>query len=313
MPFYGNENNNVIYGTSGDEYIFGFGGNDTLHGGYGNDTLLGGEGNDVVFGGWGNDIFYTDRGFDRYHGDVGNDIFYAFNYSGFDLNYIYGGFGWDIVDFSYAVNSISSNVNNHFLYQVEEIHLSSHNDVVWNTVFGDHIREIYGQGGDDYISQGNDWGILLDGGTGNDTIYAGTQNDTVIGGAGDDRLGGNAGHDLITGGSGADMFVFTQEDDHSGTNGEIWASVADFDASQGDTIQIRETTSHSSWGTLEYIGGSSFDGDGTGQVRVVRDFFNNPLVANVYIDTDGNGSTDGRIVLTLASWFGGPDASDFIL
>ncbi|NER00020.1 MAG: hypothetical protein F6K30_25530 [Cyanothece sp. SIO2G6] len=55
--------------------------------------------------------------------------------------------------------------------------------------------------------------------------------DELIGGAGSDRLRGGPGKDWLTGGKGADTFVFD-------TNDGIFDIITDFDASEGDTIDI---------------------------------------------------------------------------
>lgn len=52
-------------------------------------------------------------------------------------------------------------------------------------------------------------GLVLAGGTGNDTIYGGNGHDDLSGLGGDDVLNGGPGNDTLTGGQGADTFNFT--------------------------------------------------------------------------------------------------------
>ncbi|TXI96332.1 MAG: DUF4214 domain-containing protein [Burkholderiaceae bacterium] len=75
---------------------------------------------------------------------------------------------------------------------------------------------VLGGDGNDVISSGSLWdpvklvwlpdlkGDFLDGGAGNDQVYAGPGDDIVIGGAGDDTLQGGSGKDQIEGGDGND-------------------------------------------------------------------------------------------------------------
>lgn len=63
---------------------------------------------------------------------------------------------------------------------------------------------IYGYGGDDLLN-GGDGGDIVFGGTGIDTINGGSGNDALFGGAGDDILNGENNDDHIEGGDGADI------------------------------------------------------------------------------------------------------------
>ena len=85
---------------------------------------------------------------------------------------------------------------------------------------GDDDDELYGNSGDDYLKAGSG-DDYLDGDIGEDTLHGNAGNDTLIGGAGDDTL---------TGGTDADIFIFNK------TNGTD--TITDFDASEGDKIQI---------------------------------------------------------------------------
>ena len=101
----------------------------------------------------------------------------------------------------------------------------------------------------------------LEGGIGNDRVNGGEDDDRLSGGIGNDVLNGNRGNDFLvgsigedtlTGGSGEDNFLFGKINISGGStvivNGEVLDedevkedfvnTIADFDASQGDTISI---------------------------------------------------------------------------
>ncbi|TAN46411.1 MAG: type I secretion C-terminal target domain-containing protein, partial [Methylococcaceae bacterium] len=76
-----------------------------------------------------------------------------------------------------------------------------------------------------YVYQGDD---ALTGSSGNDTLDAGTGNDTLSGGP---------GKDMLTGGPGADRFDVNAVAE-TGTTVAAWDVIADFNAGQGDKIDL---------------------------------------------------------------------------
>ncbi|WP_310586347.1 tandem-95 repeat protein [Stutzerimonas frequens] len=101
------------------------------------------------------------------------------------------------------------------------------------TVIGGSASSTHsGAAGDDYLS-GGAGDDLLYGLQGNDTLDGGTGNDLLVGGAGDDILIGGLGDDQLTGGSGADTFTWK-----AGDLGKD--SILDFNASEGDRIDLRD-------------------------------------------------------------------------
>lgn len=125
------------------------------------------------------------------------------------------------------------------------------NDSLNGNAGDDTVR---GGQGDDSVrgGQGSDcvYGDLgsdqVFGDVGNDTVYGGKNNDTIHGGQGDDllfgdmaddQLWGDRGNDTLTGGVGADLFCFAQV---SGAD-----TVADFNAADGDRLQIAAGLSYS--------------------------------------------------------------------
>ncbi|MFM9936639.1 MAG: calcium-binding protein [Novosphingobium sp.] len=109
MPVYaGTKNADTFTGSNFNDYIAGFGGNDTLSGGFGDDRIYGGEGNDIILNGPGNDYLF---------GQGGDDYFVMSEFSNGPivpgLDYVDGGSGRDVVDFTFApLNIINSSIIN---------------------------------------------------------------------------------------------------------------------------------------------------------------------------------------------------------
>ena len=75
-----------------------------------------------------------------------------------------------------------------------------------------NCEEIYGLAGSDLLdftsAKITASKLLLNGGDGDDILWAGAKNDILIGGQGDDELNGGPGDDEIIGGAGIDHFKF---------------------------------------------------------------------------------------------------------
>ncbi|WP_298232626.1 type I secretion C-terminal target domain-containing protein [uncultured Azohydromonas sp.] len=192
-----------LHGEWGRDSIDGGNGDDYLDGGSGNDTLLGGGGNDYINannapangdttdndsarGGDGNDYLVGGSGNDTLRGDAGNDqLVYTGAWSGGSAALIDGGADDDNVHVSYAGAS---------------------------TVLG-------GTGNDTISLSYDSTGVKVDGGTGDDSIWAASwEHDaaTLTGGAGNDTLvvGGDAL--VIDAGSGADLIDLAYSHNASG-------------------------------------------------------------------------------------------------
>ena len=99
------------------------------------------------------------------------------------------------------------------------------------------VETIDAGGGDDIIDLTSSLfnmdeisGMVVEGGLGNDVIWASSGDDDLRGGEGDDILFGGKGTDTLTGGSGSDVFQFTLS---SGQD-----TITDFNISEGDKIQL---------------------------------------------------------------------------
>jgi VCBS repeat-containing protein len=164
-------------------------GNDTLSGGDGRDTLYGGGGDDTLIynadkvDGW-FDADYADQG-GAAHDGTGAVV----DSSGYnDTNdTFFGGSGHDTLVMTGGDDAI---------------HISHLNSVeVINAGAGDDVVDLNYTDGSTYGD------VTVDGGAGNDVIFANDGNDTLIGGTGNDFLSGDAGNDVLRGGAGADTLI----------------------------------------------------------------------------------------------------------
>lgn len=142
---------------------------------------------------------------------------------------------------------------------IEQFHITGtrQND---GLVGGSYADQLAGQDGDDglYGAGGND---ELSGGEGNDFLVGGAGNDGLIGGAGADVLIGidfgqvpfpaEAEIDIYTGGSGADqfwlgdgLFVYYDDGNHFTSGSTSQAMITDFNAAEGDIIQLHGQASN---------------------------------------------------------------------
>ncbi|WP_306807450.1 calcium-binding protein, partial [Snodgrassella alvi] len=195
--------NDVLDGGAGNDTLYAYGGDDILIGGTGNDTLYGGKGNDTyVFAkGHGQDyvcdsdgksdtIQFLDVNFDevKFRKNGNTLIIYGYN----------EGDSIEVRDFFYAGDKYA--IEN-FVFKDKTVtleQLRTEGMVLYGTAGNDSISISVGKGimhggeGDDAlnastISNAND---VLDGGAGNDTLYAYGGDDILIGGTGNDTLYG---------------------------------------------------------------------------------------------------------------------------
>ncbi|MBR9973242.1 cadherin-like domain-containing protein [Magnetospirillum sulfuroxidans] len=313
--------------SDGNDYIDAGSGSDTVYGGGGNDYILGGSGNDKLFGEDGNDILSGGAGTDTLSGGAGNDTFmFSADGTSFymggdhyttaaDQGGANGSGGTGAVINIEGLNSTSDTFiggdgndtlqmtdGNDFIHisnvsSVERINAGAGNDVIdmnysdggaYNSFTldgGSGNDTVFANNGDDYLmgGSGNDYmsgnagADYLDGGTGNDTMYGGSGNDTLVGGAGDDKM---------FGGDGSDTFLFDFNSGHDtvdGGTGSSWTDTLDLSDAVGQTFVIT-TEGGDSWtiqvdgenhGTLDI--GRNVDGEvhlNTANGETVVDFDN---------------------------------------
>jgi Ca2+-binding RTX toxin-like protein len=219
----GTGDHDSILGTDGDDVIVGLAWGDSISGGLGNDVICGGRGNDSLVGGPGNDLLAggngqddfdgggplwlewdDDDGNDRYLGGLHQDSFY-----GTDGDDVTNGGGGNDTALYYRENSgpvianlatdRASGAGDDLLPNIENLIGTPFGDVLVgdggpNLLYGAPIGEsdasdaIFGNGGDDQLSDGVFGDDHLDGGPGDDDIEVGPGDDQVNGGPGTDTL-----------------------------------------------------------------------------------------------------------------------------
>ncbi len=203
---HGGADDDKLNGGKGDDVLYGDQGLDELLGDDGNDTIFGGNQNDEIFGGDGDDVLYGDDGDDSIDGEEGNDILYGgrgddIMTGGADDDILIGGSGGDSMDGGLGGYDIAS-----YETWLESLPLGTGVGLTINMLdsvlsTGDarddtylDIEAVRGTNFDDIIV-GNDLGITLVGGFGDDNITGGLLDDTLIGSEGNDSLFGGGGID----------------------------------------------------------------------------------------------------------------------
>jgi hypothetical protein len=161
-------------------------------------------------------------------------------------------------------------------------------DMLEGGFYGDALRggegadRLAGLGGDDYLT----------GGAGRDHLAGGDGNDTLVGGA---------GADWLTGGAGADIFLYNRLSDLDDPD-----RILDFDAAEGDRIDLRGIDAITGPGNDAFTFVSTFSG--TAGELMVRTRLDGVQV--VRGDIDGDAVADFRIFVTAAAPL---VAADFLL
>ena len=269
----------------GNDVVTGQEGNDTINGGKGNDTITGGEGNDIINGGAGNDIIDGGVGNDTINGGEGNDVlkleadgiwgkdFYAANVSSFALLSTVSIEGknkfQDVLDGGKNDGNEADTVlltDKDDVFSLDDAFSGFHQSLSLekdlfskdNKARIDAIEKINGGAGDDVIDLTSPTftlseNILIEGGTGNDVIWASKGKDTLKGEQGNDILFGGAGDDILTGGSGSDTFEFFNQSgndiikDYNKADGDKLA----FYIQSGDNQNVSFSGETITWGSIQ--------------------------------------------------------------
>jgi Ca2+-binding RTX toxin-like protein len=162
----------------------------------------------------------------------------------------------------------------------DTVNAGAGNDFIFGGGGNDFIR---GEDGNDFIDgslgddevRGNSGNDTVGGGFGNDIVRGNSGNDNLNGGSGDDTLFGNSGNDTLggfgfaqpqnqkdtlTGGTGADTFELGDAISSFYLGGNSFATITDFDFSQGDKIQVNGSVSdYFLQKSLNVSGGAALD------------------------------------------------------
>ncbi len=263
---------------------------------------LGGSVRDYVDGGQGDDTFFVDDSDVVVHGGLGHDVVYtraSFTAASGVEEIVMQGVG----DFSITGDGMA-----------EVITGNTGSNVLAGEAGNDTIS---GRGGDDMLLGGNGDDILradsgndrasggagadtLSGGIGDDTLEGQADNDILNGNHGADILIGGLGTDVMTGGGGADVFQF--DDVAESTNGAGADKIRGF-LSGVDVVDLSGINDDA----FTFLGTGAFTGGGDMELRYDVNGFGHALV---YLDENGDGTADGRIVMWYTDSL---SAADFIL
>ncbi|WP_264196348.1 calcium-binding protein [Microseira wollei] len=212
------------------------------------------QGNSNLTGSTGNDLIVNiDDITGSLTGNAGNDLLLNASSASSTLK---GGDGDDVLaNLSTASSTLEGGSGNDLLVSIS---------TATSTLNGDAGNDTLINLGYNAQMSGGDGADVLVGWDGNDTLTGGNGADNLSGGAGADKLTGGSGNDTVTGGGGADTFQFSAE--YGITSWQKigffkfpikfgWQNrsgidvIKDFNASQGDIIEI-DTNSSSSAATL---------------------------------------------------------------
>ena len=260
----GDSGRNAIHGLAGDDTLVGYDGDDSLYGDLGEDRLEGGPGNDRLDGGAGADTMIGGSGNDLYLVDDAGDVV------------VEEGEPWTT---DYSNDEVRTGLATYTLPA--------------------EVERLTGTSDSGQVLTGNARSNAVDGGAGNDFIYALGGDNLARGGPGDDRIEGGEGKDTLLGGPGSDTLfglggndflsaTYTAVDSTSAVNrleggegddtlwggyghdslfgggGNDWLRMSDggddlFDGGDGDDVLEPTRFSGFSGGTITVLGGAGND------------------------------------------------------
>ena len=207
---YGGKGNDGLDAQDGDDILAGESGDDSLWGGAGDDIYMydRGDGRDFIFD---DDLLVTDAGFDILRlggGIMKEDLVFRIDPDSNDL--LIGIVSPDAPNISFDELQDKITIRDWYLAKnrIEKIELTSTGE----SLSVQEIMSAMGTDGDDVIKALSE-GSLLDGQSGNDSLYGNVGNDSLLGNDGDDYLAGDFGDDLLAGGSGSDQLFGQGGDD----------------------------------------------------------------------------------------------------
>jgi Ca2+-binding RTX toxin-like protein len=175
----GGSGDDLIFGSGGGDMLFGGTGDSTIVGGTGNDSIMGGSGDDVIYGGTGDSTIAAGTGNSTISGGQGNDVLTGGGTGSWLM--FYGSANMTLTDTTFSTSGGSL-------------------PATFSTISG-FQNAILAAGTGDFTLDASAFAgsVILQGGTGNDTL---------IGAKGPDTLEGGAGNDSLVGGGAGDTFAF---------------------------------------------------------------------------------------------------------
>jgi serralysin len=278
--------NIVDAGRGNDKVLNKFEGGNSIKLGKGNDLYVGTgftafNGFDVVRGGSGNDRFVVSTLQSTYVGDAGNDTFFSEGHR----NTFDGGSGSDTIN--YSARSDSTTVGDEAVTVDLSQEKALTGAIATERLVG--IENAVGTRLNDEVI-GTDGPNILEGIEGDDNLSGLDGNDVINGGPGTDFIFGDGGNDQLTGGPGTDGFLFRVAPGTANAD-----TITDFSASE-DVIGLSAAIfPNLPVGVLDSsrlaIGPSASNPN----QRVIYD----KITGRVFFDSDGSGTTQAQLVVTI--------------
>nr|WP_029897954.1 hypothetical protein [Desulfohalovibrio reitneri] len=213
------DGDDTLYAGAGDDLLRGQAGDDTLFGQAGDDILFGGEGDDTIHGGEGNDLLDGGAGADALNAGAGDDILAYSDDGDWSSRYVARDAGSPGEPGSGERVDIAGKNASHDTFSggtgEDTLRMTGGGDALFlDDRYSGHpddpdsprisgVERIEAGGGDDVVdltSQRHAYGdVTIEGGSGDDVLWANAGDDTISGESGDDDLRGGFGDDILYG------------------------------------------------------------------------------------------------------------------
>lgn len=278
--------NTVDAGPGNDRVLNNFEGGNVIKLGSGKDLYVGTgftafNDADLVRGGPGNDTFVVSTLQSSYFGDSGKDTFFSEGHR----NIFNGGSGIDTINYRARSDSnvlgddpvtVDLSQNKAFTGAINTESLISIENAT-GTLLNDELT-------------GNDGPNTLTGLDGDDNLFGLDGNDIVIGGPGTDFLAGDGGKDTLTGDAGTDGFLFRV--DPTPENADV---ITDYNPAE-DVIGLSAAIFPGlPLGPLDASRLAVGPAADNPNHRVIYD----RVTGRVFFDSDGNGTTEAQLIVTI--------------
>lgn len=190
---------------------------------------------------------------------------------------VVGGDGYDLLDGGSGADAMTGGRRDDHYYVddaqdvVVELAAEGPRDTVHSSVdmtLPDHVENLDLLGTAAIDGFGNRADNEITGNAGNNVLAGRNGSDTLSGGRGLDTLEGGAGSDLMRGAAGADVFRYARPTDSMGSSAD---QIRDFvhGSDRVDLSVLDANAGTAGNDSFEFIGGSGFSSDASGQVRFI--------------------------------------------